>query len=200
LSDDGVDRSIVFTRTKHAANSLAKKLGRAGFRATAIHGNKTQNARQRALEEFRRKQVSVLVATDVAARGIDVQGVTHVVNYDMPVEPDSYIHRIGRTGRAGANGIAISFCTPEEQDNLRAVEKHIGIKLQVANPKERFERDESSQKSKEHRKASQPPKSQAKRSQSKGDFGGQRRFKTVDKVGAPSKLNGRRRHQRATAS
>jgi ATP-dependent RNA helicase RhlE len=129
LDGDGVDRTIVFTRTKHGANGLAKKLEREGVRAVAIHGNKTQNARQRALEAFRRKQVTVLVATDVAARGIDIDGVTHVVNYDMPVEPESYIHRIGRTGRAGAEGIAISFCTSDERDELRAIESLIGQRL-----------------------------------------------------------------------
>lgn len=129
LDGDGVDRTIVFTRTKHGANGLAKKLEREGVRAVAIHGNKTQNARQRALEAFRRKQVSVLVATDVAARGIDIDGVTHVINYDMPVEPESYVHRIGRTGRAGAEGIAISFCTSDERDELRAIESLIGQRI-----------------------------------------------------------------------
>jgi ATP-dependent RNA helicase RhlE len=131
LATEGVDRTIVFTRTKHGANGLAKKLDREGVRAVAIHGNKTQNARQRALEAFRGNQVTVLVATDVAARGIDIDGVTHVINYDMPVEPESYVHRIGRTGRAGAAGIAISFCTADERDELRAIETLIGQRLDV---------------------------------------------------------------------
>ncbi|MCP4772847.1 MAG: DEAD/DEAH box helicase, partial [Planctomycetaceae bacterium] len=120
LDGPDVDRTIVFTRTKHGANGLAKKLDRAGIAATAIHGNKTQNARQRALEAFRQKKVTVLVATDVAARGIDIDGITHVINFDMPVDPESYVHRIGRTGRAGSDGIAISFCTQDELDELRA--------------------------------------------------------------------------------
>ncbi len=139
LEGDEVERAIVFTRTKHGANGLAKKLHRAGFRTAAIHGNKTQNARQRSLEAFRRKQVTVLVATDVAARGIDIDGVTHVVNYDMPVDPESYVHRIGRTGRAGADGIAVSFCTADEMGELRAIERLTGKKLRAENPSDRFD-------------------------------------------------------------
>ena len=139
LSGDGVDRAIVFTRTKHGANALAKKLDRAGIHATAIHGNKSQNARQRALDAFRKKDVTVLVATDVAARGIDIDGVTHVINYDMPVDPESYVHRIGRTARAGAKGIAISFCTADEIDELHDIERLLGAKLQVENPEARPE-------------------------------------------------------------
>ena len=144
LQQDNVDRAIVFTRTKHGANALAKKLDRAGIAVAVIHGNKTQNARQKALEAFRRKRVTVLVATDVAARGIDVAGVTHVINYDMPVEAESYVHRIGRTGRAGANGIAISFCTAEERSELQAIEKLIGKRLTIENPEAGFHRSESS--------------------------------------------------------
>jgi ATP-dependent RNA helicase RhlE len=144
LSGDNVDRAIVFTRTKHGASGLAKKLDRVGIRATAIHGNKTQSARQHALEAFRQKQVTVLVATDVAARGIDIDGVTHVVNYDMPVEPESYVHRIGRTGRAGADGIAISFCTADERAELRAIERLIGLQLPIENPEARFESEQRS--------------------------------------------------------
>jgi ATP-dependent RNA helicase RhlE len=133
LAGESVDRTIVFTRTKHGANALVRKLVRAGICATAIHGNKSQSARQNALEAFRSKQVTVLVATDVAARGIDIDNVTHVINFDMPVEPESYVHRIGRTGRAGADGVAISFCTMDEHDKLRAIEKLIGLRLQVDN-------------------------------------------------------------------
>ena len=146
LKANDVDRAIVFTRTKHGANGLAKKLERGGLRVTAIHGNKTQSARQKALDAFRQKRVTVLVATDVAARGIDVDGVTHVINYDMPVEPESYVHRIGRTGRAGADGIAISFCTAEEQGELRAVEKLIGQRLTIENPEVGFKPVDSSTK------------------------------------------------------
>ncbi|MEM9643492.1 MAG: DEAD/DEAH box helicase [Planctomycetota bacterium] len=124
-----VDRAIVFTRTKRGANQVGKKLDQAGIEAAVIHGNKSQNARQKALDAFRRKKVRVLVATDVAARGIDIDNVTHVVNYDLPNEPEAYVHRIGRTGRAGAEGVAISFCTGAELDDLRAIEQLIGIQI-----------------------------------------------------------------------
>lgn len=146
LTSEEVDRVIVFTRTKHGANGLVKKLDRVGIRAAAIHGNKTQNARQQALQRFRDKQVTVLVATDVAARGIDIDGVTHVVNYDMPREPESYVHRIGRTGRAGAAGIAISFCMSDERDELRAIESLIGKKIPIENPEAKFDANEPTTK------------------------------------------------------
>lgn len=133
LALDDVERAIVFTRTKRGANVVAEKLVKSGITAVAIHGNKSQNARQRALESFRRKDVRVLVATDVAARGIDIDGITHVVNFDMPVEAESYVHRIGRTGRAGAEGIALSFCTNEEYEELLAIEKLIAMPLAAAN-------------------------------------------------------------------
>ncbi len=129
LHSDEAERTIVFTRTKRGANTIAKKLATVGVRSAAIHGNKSQNARQRALDAFRRKRISVLVATDVAARGIDIDGISHVVNYDMPVEPESYVHRIGRTGRAGAEGIAISLCAHDERRELRAIEKLVGERL-----------------------------------------------------------------------
>lgn len=138
LSGGSVQRAIVFTRTKHGASGLAKKLVRRGIPATAIHGNKSQNARKRALDSFRSLDVSVLVATDVAARGIDVDGITHVINYDMPVDAESYVHRIGRTARAGATGIAVSFCTEEELDELRGIEKLIRQKIRVQNPAVKF--------------------------------------------------------------
>ena len=129
LKGDDVDRALVFTKTKRAANSLSEQLERCGIKATAIHGNKSQGARQRALESFKRRQVQVLVATDVAARGIDIDGITHVVNYDLPVEPEVYVHRIGRTGRAGQQGIALSFCCGAEHKELRSIERLIGQKI-----------------------------------------------------------------------
>lgn len=115
--------SLVFTRTKHGANRLAKELDRQGISADAIHGNKTQAARQKTLGRFRSGKLNVLVATDVAARGIDVKDVGLVVNYDLPVEPDSYVHRIGRTARAGASGLAVSFCTADDLPLLTAIER-----------------------------------------------------------------------------
>ena len=119
----GVGRAIVFARTKHGADRVAQNLVKDGVAAEVIHGNKAQNARQRALNAFRNGQVRVLVATDIVARGIDVPGVTHVVNYDLPDEPEAYVHRIGRTGRNGADGIAVTLCAPDEMKKLRAVEK-----------------------------------------------------------------------------
>ncbi len=134
LSKAEFESVIVFTRTKHGANALSNKLDKRGIRSVAIHGNKAQNARQRALVSFRQKRVGVLVATDVAARGIDIDGVTHVINFDMPDEAESYVHRIGRTGRAGNNGIAISFCKSDELDKLRAIEGLIGYRIRIENP------------------------------------------------------------------
>jgi ATP-dependent RNA helicase RhlE len=125
LRDRSVGRAIVFTRTKHGANRIAEQLAKSGVTADAIHGNKSQNARQRALDAFKSGEVRALVATDIAARGIDIDGVTHVVNFELPVEPESYVHRIGRTARAGADGIALSFCDAEEVAYLRQIEKII---------------------------------------------------------------------------
>jgi len=125
LKEQNINRVIIFTRTKHGANRLAEQLGKHGVTAEAIHGNKSQGARQRALSEFQTGKVRALVATDIAARGIDVDGVSHVVNYELPNEPESYVHRIGRTARAGAEGVALSFCDMEEIAYLRAIEKVI---------------------------------------------------------------------------
>ncbi len=124
-------RVVVFTRTKHGANRLAQKLAKSDIEATVIHGNKSQNARQRALEDFKKGSAHVLVATDVAARGLDVDGVTHVVNYDIPNEPESYVHRIGRTARAGASGVAISLCDPSERAWLKDIERLTRNKITV---------------------------------------------------------------------
>jgi ATP-dependent RNA helicase RhlE len=123
LHDAAMKRVIVFTRTKHGANKVAEHLEKAGHAAEAIHGNKSQNARQRALEEFRAGRARILVATDIAARGIDIDDVTHVVNFELPDVAESYVHRIGRTARAGSGGIAIAFCDPAERDSLRAIER-----------------------------------------------------------------------------
>ncbi len=123
LGEPGVERAIVFARTKRGADRVAQNLDKDGVPAEVIHGNKAQNARQRALGLFRTGHVGVLVATDIVARGIDVPGVTHVINYDLPDEAESYVHRIGRTGRNGSEGIAITLCAPDEIKKLRAVEK-----------------------------------------------------------------------------
>jgi ATP-dependent RNA helicase RhlE len=132
IHDEDALRTIVFTRTKHGANRLAEQLERAGIAAAAIHGNKSQGARERALEGFRKGAISVLVATDLAARGIDVDGITHVVNYELPNVPEQYVHRIGRTGRAGAEGRAISFCDDDEKPLLADIERFIRARVPVA--------------------------------------------------------------------
>ena len=129
LHDESLSRAIVFTRTKHGANKVAKKLCAAGVSADAIHGNKSQSARQRALADFKKGRTWVLVATDIAARGLDIEGVSHVINFELPHEPESYVHRIGRTARAGASGVAWSLVDPSEVSRLRAVEKLIRLAL-----------------------------------------------------------------------
>jgi ATP-dependent RNA helicase RhlE len=127
-------RTLVFTRTKHGADRVVKYLEESGLPAAAIHGNKSQGQRERALADFRSGKCRVLIATDIAARGIDVDGVTHVINYDLPNVPESYVHRIGRTARAGATGVAISLCDGEERAFLRGIEKLIRAKVPVMVP------------------------------------------------------------------
>jgi ATP-dependent RNA helicase RhlE len=136
LTDPGLARVLIFTRTKHTANRVAEQLERSGFAAEAIHGNKSQGARQRALEAFRAGTARILVATDIAARGIDVEGITHVINYELPNIPETYVHRIGRTARAGAGGAAISLCDGEERAYLRDIERLIGRKVPVLDRRE----------------------------------------------------------------
>jgi superfamily II DNA/RNA helicase len=129
LKSEPVDRALIFTRTKHGADRVVRGLIKAGISAEAIHGNKSQSNRERALAGFRAGRVRTLVATDIAARGIDVEGISHVFNYDLPNIPESYVHRIGRTARAGADGIAISFCSHDEMPFLRDIEKLIRITI-----------------------------------------------------------------------
>lgn len=131
LNDKGVKSALVFTRTKHGADKVVKDLVKSGFKAEAIHGNKSQNARQRALSNFKSGETRILVATDIAARGIDVDELSHVINYELPNIPETYVHRIGRTGRAGHDGIALSFCEQEETEYLRDIHKLIGKKVPV---------------------------------------------------------------------
>jgi len=131
LRRETIDRALIFTRTKHGADKVARGLTRAGIGAEAIHGNKSQNQRERVLAAFRKGQVRTLVATDIAARGIDVDGVSHVVNFDLPNVPETYVHRIGRTARAGAEGVAISLCDGEEVAFLRDIEKLIRMTIPV---------------------------------------------------------------------
>jgi ATP-dependent RNA helicase RhlE len=131
LRDKAITRVLVFTRTKHGADKVVKDLHKVDITAEAIHGNKSQNARQRALSNFKDGKIRVLVATDIAARGIDVDSLSNVINYEIPEVPETYVHRIGRTGRAGASGIATSFCDDEEMTDFRNIQKLIGQKIPV---------------------------------------------------------------------
>jgi len=136
LRSSKMSRTLVFTRTKHGADRVTQHLEAAGQPAAAIHGNKSQPQRERALAMFKAGRISVLVATDIAARGIDVDGVTHVVNFDLPNVPEAYVHRIGRTARAGQTGVAISFCDSSERAHLRGIEKLIRTRLSVEEPRD----------------------------------------------------------------
>ncbi|MGQ0828278.1 MAG: DEAD/DEAH box helicase [Bacteroidota bacterium] len=131
LKNKTIETALVFTRTKHGADKVARDLTKLGISAQAIHGNKSQNARQNALNNFKTKQTRVLVATDIAARGIDIEDLSHVINYELPNIPETYVHRIGRTGRAGASGIAFSFCDVEEKEYLRDIHKLIAKSIPV---------------------------------------------------------------------
>jgi len=132
LEDKSIRTALVFTRTKHGADRVAKDLSKAGVTAEAIHGNKSQNARQRALSNFKSQKTRVLVATDIAARGIDIDELSHVINFELPNVPETYVHRIGRTGRAGLSGTSISFCDAEEREYLKDIQKLIGKQIPVA--------------------------------------------------------------------
>jgi len=131
LLDQENKRTLVFTRTKHLANKLIKKLDQAGIKSAAIHGNKSQSARQRALDDFKANIITVLVATDIAARGIDIDELSFVINFELPNVPETYVHRIGRTGRGGNFGKAISFCSKDERSDLMGIQKLIGFKIPV---------------------------------------------------------------------
>jgi ATP-dependent RNA helicase RhlE len=132
ISDGGGRQSLVFTRTKHGANRLAERLERDGLRCAAIHGNKSQGARTRALDDFKQGRIQVLVATDIAARGLDITELPHVVNFELPHVPEDYVHRIGRTGRAGRTGEAVSLVSRDERERLRAIERMLGRSIPVA--------------------------------------------------------------------
>jgi ATP-dependent RNA helicase RhlE len=136
LAPGKYDRVLVFTRTKHGADKVVRQLNHEGIAADAIHGNKSQSARERALLQFRQGKSRVLVATDIASRGIDVDGISHVINYDLPVEAEAYVHRIGRTGRAGADGVALSFCDSSERGALRDIERLVrkSIPVETSHP------------------------------------------------------------------
>jgi ATP-dependent RNA helicase RhlE len=138
LQSTPIDRALVFSRTKHGADKIVRFLGAAGIGANAIHGNKSQPQRERALAQFRSGEVPILVASDIAARGIDIPGVSHVVNFDLPNVPEQYVHRIGRTGRAGAGGIAVAFCSDEERAYLKSIERLTRLQIGVSRLPEGF--------------------------------------------------------------
>jgi ATP-dependent RNA helicase RhlE len=138
LQTNEIERALVFSRTKHGADKIVRQLSAAGIGASAIHGNKSQPQRERALAAFKSGEMPVLVATDIAARGIDIPGVSHVCNFDLPDVPEQYVHRIGRTARAGADGIAIAFCSDDERINLRDIERTTRQKLPTASLPEGF--------------------------------------------------------------
>ncbi len=163
-TDQGISRALVFSRTKHGADRIAKQLARADVNSQAIHGNKSQKARERALARFKAGQARVLVATDIAARGIDIDSVSHVINYDLPHVPESYVHRIGRTARAGAAGVALSFCSVEERKLLAGIEKLIRMKLAVVSD------HPYPMSASEHSAKAEPAPKQARRSRNQSKY------------------------------
>jgi len=168
LQREAVDRALIFTRTKHGADKVARGLNRAGIAAEAIHGNKSQNQRERVLAAFRDGDVKTLVATDIAARGIDVEGISHVINFDVPNLPETYVHRIGRTARAGANGMAISLCDSEEVAFVRDIEKLIRISIPVSDRRTHHTRaEEQSAKTGDERAA--PDRNDKRRRRRRGE-------------------------------
>lgn len=168
LSGSEVERTVVFTSTKRNANRIEKELRDHGISAVAIHGNKSQNARQKALVAFQKNQYEVLVATDVASRGIDIEGITHVINYDLPQEPECYVHRIGRTGRAGETGTAITFCTSGEMRSLREIENLIRRKLTITRDQGSKHSQDSNEQEGQTRQTKSGEKSNSRRSSESG--------------------------------
>jgi ATP-dependent RNA helicase RhlE len=167
LADAALSRVIVFTRTKRGADRVAKHLAADGVRVAALHGNKSQSSREKALDSFRAGRTRVLVATDIASRGIDVDDVTHVINYDLPNDAESYVHRIGRTARAGASGVAISFCDPSERKQLQGIERLIKRQIAVvgdaARPEERESAPRRTNEASGHFRTRQPANANVKR-------------------------------------
>ncbi|HEY8434605.1 MAG TPA: DEAD/DEAH box helicase [Sphingomicrobium sp.] len=196
LQDTDVERALVFSRTKHGADKIVRQLEAAGVAAAAIHGNKSQAQRERAIVAFKSGQVPVLIATDIAARGIDIPGVSHVVNFDLPDVPEQYVHRIGRTARAGAGGIAIAFCSPEERGNLRDIERTTRQKIAVAPLPEGFMAAAEAFK-----RLKPPPKAQPQRSErshTKADRrhdGQQRRSRNNGQQRHPQRADGHAAHR-----
>jgi len=184
INDGNWKQVLVFTRTKHGANKLTEKMGKAGISAAAIHGNKSQNARTKALEGFKKNKVRVLVATDIAARGLDIPLLPHVINFELPNIPEDYVHRIGRTGRAGASGEAISLVCGEEREYLKSIEKLLGEKMSTSS----IQGYEPSKEDLE----SQPIKGKAQRNSGGGRSGGGSGKKKASGAGGRKKTGGHR--------
>jgi ATP-dependent RNA helicase RhlE len=179
LNDNTIKTALVFARTKHGADKIVKDLVKAGIKAEAIHGNKSQNARQNALSNFKAGKIKALVATDIAARGIDIDALAHVINYELPNIPETYVHRIGRTGRAGASGKAFSFCDDEEMDFLKDIQKLIGQVIPVIEDQPYHMRGADFRMSQPKAKKSSAKKPAASQRSSQGGSGtkeGKRRF------------------------
>lgn len=210
LADEKLSSVMIFARTKHGADRVTRDLARDGFEAAVIHGNKSQNARQNALTSFRDGKVRILVATDIAARGIDVPGISHVINFDLPDEAESYVHRIGRTGRNGADGIAVTLCDPSEASKLKQVERIIRTRLPVTaslldeadpvyakgEPKLPLPKTDDYEPRKKKPGSSQKPKSQFRKKFGGAGKGGSSRSASgapSQNSGAKKPFNGRRR-------
>jgi ATP-dependent RNA helicase RhlE len=189
-------RVIVFTRTKHGADKLQRDLDKAGIRAAAIHGNKSQNARERALAAFKSQHPPVLIATDIAARGIDVDNVSHVVNFELPHEPETYVHRIGRTGRAGMTGKAVSLCDHEERPRLQAIERLLRKTIPVRNDLPELPHVEAASEPRESQRGGPrsgqgrgpqggPPRGRGGRSSGRRSSGGQQQGQGAHAAGRP---------------
>ena len=185
LKQETVNRALIFTRTKHGADKVVKNLVRSGIPADAIHGNKSQNHRERVLAAFRTGEIRTLVATDIAARGIDVDGISHVVNFDLPNIPESYVHRIGRTARAGADGTAISLCAGEEMAYLRDIEKLIRVTLPKEDRRTPGHREAAPAPSQNRGGRSSAPRSNAPRGHEASANGPRRRNRPAHGNGAP---------------
>ncbi len=198
LKSEPIDRAIVFTRTKHGADRVVRQLSQQGLSAEAIHGNKSQGQRERALAAFRNGKVKTLIATDIAARGIDVDGITHVFNFDLPNVPESYVHRIGRTARAGAEGIAISFCDREERAYLRDIEKLIRMTLPSTDGKtgEPYEA-KAERTSRPNKPGGHQPDGRPSESKPRNRAGQRRRRRDQEAKTGPAVQNGRQHEPKA---
>jgi superfamily II DNA/RNA helicase len=197
IQQEKVDRVLVFTRTKHGADKVVRGLNKDGIAAEAIHGNKSQNQRERVLKDFRNGRITTLVATDIAARGIDVEGISHVINFDLPNIPESYVHRIGRTARAGADGIAISLCSHDELPFLRDIEKLIRMAIPATGTASQPRPGARPPQAHQDRNGRGHPAKQGQRRDNRNERGGQRngQKRSHERNDQHQGRNGNGRHQ-----